>query len=57
MEKMRNTWEVFWGEYKESGFWWATVPDYRILFFGHDCLYIALYKFRLRLMKFWVSDE
>ena len=39
-----------WGKHKENGLWIATVSDWRFMFRGHDALYIAAGRFRLRLM-------
>ncbi len=40
-----------WGKYRENGFWLSSTPDWRFLFFGHDALYIAAGRFRMRIMK------
>lgn len=42
---------MFWGKHKESGFWIASTYDYRFLWCDHDSLYVAIDKFRLRIMK------
>ena len=40
-----------WGKYKENGFWIATKPIYKLMYKGHDSLYIAFWRLRFRLMK------
>ena len=40
-----------WGKYKENGFWLASVSRRRLLWRNHDSLYVALGRFRMRLMK------
>lgn len=42
---------LFWGKRKENGVWMVSKRDYRFMLWGHDSLYIALGRFRLRLMK------
>lgn len=39
------------GKHKESGFWIAPSSQWRIMFFGHDALYVAACRIRVRLMK------
>lgn len=39
------------GKHKESGFWIAPSSQWRIMFFGHDALYVAAWRIRVRLMK------
>ena len=40
-----------WGKKHENGFWVAHSNSYKFMFKGHDSLYIALWRLRLRLMK------
>lgn len=40
-----------WGKHKESGIWFSMKPDWRVMFFNHDALYVAAGRFRLRIMK------
>lgn len=42
---------MMWGQKKENGFWLATKPNFRFMLKNHDSLYIAFWRFRLRLMK------
>lgn len=44
---------MMWGKTRENGVWCSTTPDWRLLWRGHDALYVAAWKFRLRLMKPW----
>lgn len=39
------------GARKENGFWLAVAKQWRILWRGHDALYIAAGRLRLRIMK------
>lgn len=41
---------LFWGN-SETGVWLAKSSKWRVLFFGHDALYIAAGRLRLRIMK------
>jgi hypothetical protein len=45
---------VHWGRRKENGVGLASVPKRRLMFRGHDSLYVAFGRLRLRLMKPWV---
>lgn len=40
-----------WGKRKENGVWLASVPKRRFMFRGHDSLYIAIGRLRVRVMK------
>ena len=42
---------MMFGKHKENGLWWSRTSDWRLMFFGHDALYVAAGKFRLRIMK------
>lgn len=42
---------MMFGRHKENGIWWASSSDWRFMFFGHDALYIAAGKVRLRIMR------
>lgn len=42
---------MMWGRCKENGLWIAKSADWRVLFRGHDALYIAAGRLRFRLMK------
>jgi hypothetical protein len=42
---------VMWGTHKENGVWRASVKQRRLMFREHDSLYVALGRWRLRLMK------
>ena len=42
---------MMWGQHKENGFWIATTSDWRWLWRGHDSLYIAAGRVRVRVMK------
>jgi hypothetical protein len=44
---------MMWGRSKDSGIWICSTSDWRVMLSGHDALYIAAFKLRLRLMKFW----
>jgi hypothetical protein len=44
---------LWWGNDHLSGVWRATYPRMRFMWRGHDSLYIALGRFRLRLAKPW----
>jgi hypothetical protein len=44
---------LMWGKHGENGIWRATRSARRLLWRGHDSLYIAMGRFRLRLMKPW----
>jgi hypothetical protein len=48
---------MMWGKHKENGLWIATVSDWRFMFRGHDALYIAAGRFRLRLMRAALAPE
>mgnify|MGYP001585291803 FL=1 len=36
-----------------TGIWWAKKMQYRFMWRNHDALYIAIGKFRLRILKLW----
>lgn len=40
-----------WGKHKENGVWVASSNNWKFLFDGHDALYIAAGRLRLRIMK------
>jgi hypothetical protein len=42
---------MMWGKLKESGIWIAPTSDWRLMWHGHDALYIAAGRLRLRVMK------
>ena len=42
---------LMWGKLKENGIWFARTSQYRLMFLNHDALYLALGRFRLRIMK------
>jgi len=42
---------VSWGIRRETAVWIATKPRRRFMWRGHDALFIAAGRFRLRLMK------
>jgi hypothetical protein len=42
---------MMWGRRRENGIWLASVPRFRLMFRGHDSLYIAAGRLRLRVMK------
>lgn len=42
---------MMWGRYRENGVWRSRVSKRRVMFRGHDSLYVALGHWRLRLMK------
>lgn len=42
---------MMFGKHKESGLWVAKATDWRWLWRGHDSLYVAAGRLRLRLMK------
>jgi hypothetical protein len=44
---------MMWGRHKESGVWRAGAPKRKMLWRGHDSLYIAAGRIRIRLMKPW----
>jgi hypothetical protein len=44
---------MMWGRHRENGVWLATKPRRRLLWRGHDSLYVALGRLRLRIMKPW----
>jgi len=46
-------WEakMMWGRHKENGVWISPKVMYRFLWINHDALFIALWRFRLRVMK------
>jgi hypothetical protein len=46
---------MMWGKRKENGIWRPRVdrPRWRIMWRGHDSLYIAAGHWRVRLMKPW----
>jgi uncharacterized cupin superfamily protein len=44
---------MMWGRHRENGIWRATVSEWRVMFRGHDSLYVACGRWRLRLMKPW----
>lgn len=41
------------GKAKENGVWRAKVSNWRVMFWRHDSLYVAMGRWRLRLMKPW----
>jgi hypothetical protein len=47
----RNRCELLWGKHKENGVWIAPARQWRFRFLGHDAFYLALGRFRLRIMK------
>ena len=47
---------MMWGRYKENGIWIDTKSVFKIMFFGHDSLYIAVWRFRFRIMK-WSANR
>jgi hypothetical protein len=42
---------MMWGKRKENGIWRASYPRRRLMFRKHDSLYVALGRWRLRVMK------
>lgn len=42
---------MMWGKAKENGAWISKVSDWRIITGGDRIVYLAAWKFRLRLMK------
>lgn len=46
---------MMWGRSKENGIWWSTRSRRRLLFRGHDSLFVAFGHLRIRLMKWWQS--
>lgn len=42
---------MFWGKRKENGIWFSGKSRLRILFGGDRIIYLALNKFRVRLMN------
>ena len=42
---------IIWGKLKENGIWMATTSYCRFMWRGHDALYIAFWRLRLRIMK------
>lgn len=42
---------MMFGDKKESGVWIAPKSRWKLMFWGHDSLYIAVWRFRLRVMK------
>jgi hypothetical protein len=48
---------MMWGKLKESGIWFARASDWRLMWCGHDALYIAAGRLRLRVMKPFVSSR
>jgi hypothetical protein len=40
-----------WGKCKENGIWWASKSRRKLMWRGHDALYVALGHLRLRIMK------
>lgn len=42
---------MMWGSRKENGIWRASYPNWRLMFRGHDSLYVAAGRMRLRVMK------
>lgn len=42
---------LMWGPRGENGIWLSLKPQWRFMWRGHDALYIAAWKFRLRIMK------
>jgi len=42
---------IHWGLRKENGIWFAKSASWKFMFRNHDALYIAAWKFRIRIMK------
>jgi hypothetical protein len=42
---------MMWGERKENGIWIARTSRPRLMWRGHDSLYVALGRLRLRIMR------
>jgi hypothetical protein len=42
---------MMWGKRKENGIWLSHVRRRRLMFKGHDSLYLAWGRLRLRLMR------
>jgi len=42
---------IMWRKLKENGIWLAKCNRFKFMFKNHDALYIAIGKFRLRIMK------
>jgi hypothetical protein len=40
-----------WGRHKENGIWLASKSRLRLMWRGHDSLFVALGRLRLRLMR------
>jgi hypothetical protein len=40
-----------WGKHKENGVWLAETPRRRFMWRGHDSLFIAAGRLRVRIMK------
>lgn len=53
MKRPDLRWGVHWGRGKENGIWLAARPRRRFMFRGHDSLYVAAGRWRLRVMKPW----
>jgi hypothetical protein len=45
---------VMWGHARENGIWWATRSRRRLMLRGHDALYVAAGRLRVRIMKPWI---
>jgi hypothetical protein len=43
--------KLMFGKYKENGVWVGSASDWRWMWRGHDCLYVAAGWLRLRIMK------
>lgn len=48
--------KTHWGTHKESGLWIAKASQWRFMWCGHDALYIAAGRLRLRVMKLRTED-
>lgn len=42
---------IFIGSSQETGIWFSPKPRWRVLWQGHDSLFIAAWRLRLRVMK------
>ena len=46
--------QMQWGKLKENIIRFNhPVPDFKIMFLGHDSLYVRIWKFEMRIMKPW----
>lgn len=51
IQPWRRRHSMMWGKHRENGIWFGSRSAWKLLWRGHDSLYIAAGRLRLRIMK------